>query len=201
MAVFTYPTVTISAVDYTVLVNLADADEYMAAQLGEAATAWAASVTAGTDDTRRAALNVATQMFDRMSWEGDRTDASNAHAHPRSDMTDREGEDVSSSTIAPDIVSGCIELAASLLVDASLKDRGEAAQGNVQSVGAGPASVTFFRPTTGTRMPRAVHELISPYLSSSGATSFGSAYGSDVCSDFEHDDDDDDVDYYGVDLA
>lgn len=197
MAVFTYDTVTIGGTDYEVYADLATADAYMAAQIGEAATAWAASVAASTDDTRRAALNVATQMLDRLAWDGEKTDAANTHAHPRSGMTDREGAEVASATLASDIVNACIELAAWLLVDADVKDRAQATAGNVQSVTAGPASVSFFTPQLGgPRMPRAVHELISPYLASSSATAFGSAYGSSVDSDFEAD-----CDYFDVELA
>ena len=44
-------------------------------------------------------------------------------------------------------------------------------------------------------MPRAVHELISPYLAASVGSALGCAFGSDVGSDFE------DCDYFDVELA
>lgn len=57
---------------------------------------------------------------------------------------------------------------------------------NIQEAHAGPAGVTFFRPTSGSRFPARVAELLAPYLGA--GVSEGAAFGSDAESAFDSDD-------------
>lgn len=57
---------------------------------------------------------------------------------------------------------------------------------NIQEAHAGPAGVTFFRPTEGSRFPPRVAELLAPYLG--GGIRAGTAPGSTDCHDSQFED-------------
>lgn len=90
------------------------------------------------------------------------------------------------------------ELAPLLLSDPDLKANPTSGS-NVASVGAGPAQVSFFRPTLGQtgRFPTIIKELLGAYLSGSVSSADGVAnsYGTDGESAF------DDEDIYGIDRS
>lgn len=83
--------------------------------------------------------------------------------HPRSGMSDCDGQAIDSLALAEDLKSGQIELAYELTQDTSLESASNTGS-NVKQVGAGSAQVAFFRPTSGSgessRFPNVVMELI-----------------------------------------
>lgn len=190
MTAYTYPTVDISAVAYDVLDEYATAHTYMTARLGAAATAWADA----NQDTREKGMIAALSMFDAMAWDGEKTDADNAHCFPRSGLTDIEGEEVDEDTIPTPVLQAYYELAAAIVLDPSLQDKASATGSNVQSVASGAESVSFFKPTTGTRFPVAIHEKLRPFLATASAVITGEVFGYDEDGNYpedNHEDDDD----------
>ena len=83
--------------------------------------------------------------------------------HPRSGMTDCDGQAVSELAYAADLKSGQIELAYELSQDATIELAANTGA-NIKQAKAGSAQVTFFRPTSGSgessRFPTVVMELI-----------------------------------------
>jgi hypothetical protein len=203
---FSYSTVEISSVEYSVIVTPAQITTRLGTRLGAGPTAWTA-LSSGDKD--KVAL-MATRVLDRVAWDGDKTDAANDHAWPRSGLLDRNGVAVSSSTIPEDVLMAGSELAAAIAQDAALYDRAEAnAGGRVQSLSAGPTSVSFFRASPGAsaRLPFSVRDLVSLWFAGASSPSAGvTAYGTERPSAWsdgddpdatELDDDDDRYDFGG----
>jgi hypothetical protein len=185
-------TVTISATEYSVLGDHTGAGsltEYAAGSLLHAAT-----FTAATADNRARAHVAATRAFQAQRWAGT---ATGALSWPREGVTDEDGEEVSSASVPERILHGVYELALAGLADSSIFGKTSTTK-NVQSVGAGSASVSFFGPTRGGRFPDVVMELVGwAYATSSGDVSSSGlagsvAYGYDAASAF------DDCDDYGL---
>ena len=108
--------------------------------------------------------------------------------HPRTGLTDCDGQAVDPLVIAQPIKNAQIELAFDLTQDSTLETQKDTAK-NIKKVGAGSAEVEFFRPTSGSRFPVEVHELIKCFLGSSTPSNIGSvSSGTDHCSQFDDDD-------------
>lgn len=170
------PTITVATNSY---ITLANANTYMTATLQ--AAAWSALA----DATKEAALITAARMIDRQSWQGERATSGQAMAWPRSGLTDREGNELSSSTVPQSVIDAQCELALLLSQDASIQSSTSSSQ-NIKRVQAGSASVEYFRAVAGGRFPTVVQELIGLWL---GANSTGlitsMSSGTDVESFFE----------------
>lgn len=160
-----------------------DADTYFADALHSAV--W----DAATEANQNKALVTATRMLDRQRWEGAKTGDPQALQFPRTGLTDRDGNAVSSVTVPADVESATAELALALLTDADVQTTANSGS-NVEEVDAKGVSVTFFRTdsTIAPRFPAIVDELIAAFLvggagfgtttstGSSAATSFGNNF-------------------------
>ena len=107
------PVVDIGGTDYEVYDEQADVTSYLAASIG--ASLWAAlPATTG----QRQCMVSAARMFDRTIWDGDKTSDVQPIAHPRTGLTDRDGDAVSSVVIHPDVLAAFAELCEELAGDA-----------------------------------------------------------------------------------
>jgi hypothetical protein len=139
------------------------------------------------DDSKMKALITAARIFEKQAWEGEPTNPPQALHFPATGVTDKYDNPVDPNTVPQPIKDGQIEFAFDLSQDASLETTGGTGS-NVQSLGAGSARISYFRPTggvDGTGSPRFspdVLELIGPYLSGSGELAQPFASGTDVTS-------------------
>lgn len=81
------------------------------------------------------------------------------------------------------IKDACCELANALISDQSILNSSQGT--NTQRLKAGPAEIWYFRPTTGTRFPLIVNELIGPYLTNSAGISSPFVSGTDAVSELD----------------
>lgn len=155
-------TITIGTNTYPSFVTVAEADDYLAADVERAAT-WEAR----EDDEKGRGLVSATRFLLRLEW---------ADTPPDPDGT------------PPQVVKdACCLLAADMLTNPTLYSNPSTAS-NVKSAGAGSAKVEFFRPQSGTPLPTLIWSMLGPLLgSASGGVSgsYGAAYGTDQCSRFD----------------
>lgn len=173
--------VTIGAVTYDVYASNQIADDYMAAQLSSAGTAWRAA--AETDQNR--ALVSATRLIDRQTWQGTRDDQYFPLAFPRSGLIDPDGVAVDAYTVPQRVIDACCELAASLLDGSTAQDQ-SSTENLTQSLSAGSVSISYFRSAeqTSNRFPQPVQELIGLWLTGSTISLVGSSTGTDEQSAF-----------------
>jgi hypothetical protein len=168
--------VVISGNTYQIYGTSAAAVIYHDASIGDAGDAFNAAVA----NDQNKALVAATRMLDRQRWKGLPVGVPQIDVvleWPRTGVTDRYGNAVSSLVVPDDLIVGAYELAAMLLDDSTLQDSATSGS-NVASVGAGPAQVSFFRPTIGVygRFATRIQELVGQYLAGA-ATLFGEAFG------------------------
>lgn len=156
--------------------------------------AYDAAVAVSANKPKRAHVE-ATRLLDAQLWQGDPAVDGQAQAWPRSDVTDAYGDEVDDSTVPQFIIDATYELALAMMANVSVV-AGTSVASNVQSVGAGAASVSFFSPKAGGRFPDRVMELVGFYLGTSdesSITAYGSfASGVDGASQFDTGSDDDD---------
>jgi|TARA_Y100000310_G_scaffold160698_2_gene160496 hypothetical protein len=159
-------TLTIDGTGFEVYGTRASRDAYF-----KAAVHGAAYVAASTTQRDQAHVS-ATRMIDRQTYLGDPTSSvQDPSAFPR-DTTD-------------DLIPDAVEEATYELTLALLQDNAAAgnpdSSNNVKKVGAGSATVEFFRPTRSKgRFPTIVQELLRPYLSGalSGTSVLAKTFGS-----------------------
>lgn len=107
---------------------------------------------------------------------------------PRTGLTDRDGNALSSTVIPADIISAQTELGFEISQDTAVEGGGGTGS-NIKRVQAGPTEVEFFVGTDGTPFPKVVQDLISPFLGSAqGATAGSRSWGTDGESQFDTDD-------------
>ena len=152
---------------------------------------WYATHAAASATDRARALVEASRLLDRQRWQGAKTDSGQALAWPRTGVT-LDDEAVDDATVPEAIETAAYELALAILAKPTVI-AGTSTGSNVQSVGAGPTSVTFFAPTPGARFPDRVQELIGGYLYGADASTDlapGGIYatGTDGCSQFDRGD-------------
>ena len=160
------------------------ADHWMAGSYQKAA-AWAA---AGNADVRGSILVDATRVLDGFRWAGSKTSASQPLAWPRTGVTRLDGTAVDSTVYPLEIVYACYELAYLILTNpAIVSDRSTTRAGNVASVGAGSAKVSFFRPQAGAAVPPSVWAYISQFMAGrlNSSIGVGAATGTDGVSSFD----------------
>lgn len=161
-------------------VTEAEATTYLTQAL-HAGTAWSGASSA----TREQALVTATRMLERQQWVGTQAPLSPGPwelAWPRSGVTDQYGNAVSDAAVPQFIEDAECELALALLQDASAQSNADASS-NIQSLQAGSASISYFRPVKAGRFPTIVQELIGFYLASRvsvAAPYFGPEYTSTI---------------------
>ena len=171
---------TISAVSYEVYGGSAAAADYLLASIGDGATAYRALAT---DDQSRM-LIAATRYIDSLFWLGTATGLAGVTAttlqFPRSGLTDQYGNVLDATNVPVQVVSAAFELAAIVAADPAALDATDTGS-NVQSLGAGPAQIAFFRPTSAqdgnaTRLPTVVDRLLGRWLATSAAASALAAF-------------------------
>jgi hypothetical protein len=151
-------TITISGTDYDSYLSVADADDFLGADLALYAT-WAAATT---DDKGRALVS-ATRWIDQQSWQGSKTSDAQPLDWPRTGVI-FEGESVDSGSVPQDILDGCAMLAALLIQDSSIAGSSSTSS-NIKRVLAGTAEVEFFTPTKGGSFPDKADRYFRGYLS------------------------------------
>lgn len=174
-------TVTIGAVSYDAYASNQIADDYMAAQISSAGTAWRAATE--TDQDR--ALVSATRLIDRQVWQGTRDDQYFPLAFPRSGLVDADGVAVDAYSVPQRVIDACCELAAALLDGSSAQDQAST-ESLTQSLAAGSVSISYFRSAeqTSGRFPQPVQELIGLWLAGNGISIVGTSTGTDEESAF-----------------
>lgn len=120
-----------------------------------------------TTERREQALVTATRMIDRQNWKGQKTDPAQPLAWPRTGVTRNDGSTVDPNTLPPELILATYELALALLDNVAVQSQGDTGS-NIKSLGAGSAQLSFFRPTTGTRFPTIIQELMGQFLSATG---------------------------------
>jgi len=182
-------TQTIGSNSYEVYGGLTAALAYLTAAADDGAVAFI-----GLDaDNQVRRLVGATRYIDSMSWVGAPTGLAGATPttlqFPRTGLTNGLMQPVDSTTVPLVVVEAAFEMAAILSGDSSAAANVDTGS-NVQSLGAGPANLSFFRPQSvadgnATRLPTVVDRLIGRWLASSGSTVVaGIATGVDGRSDF-----------------
>lgn len=166
--------ISIGGNDYEVYDSVANADIYFAASVN--APNWTAAITADKEK----ALVSATRVFEKMTWDGEKTSDAQALQHPRTGLTDRNGTEVSSVVIHQDVLNGFFETAESIL-GADTVETSSSTDSSTKKVKAGSVEVEFFSTSSrgGTRLPTQIHEYLSPYLASSRSFIAPTATGTD----------------------
>lgn len=170
-------------------VTAAEGDTYFSVRYG--ADAWTGASTADKD----ASLVSARDQLDRQTWQGEQTvdPPTQPLAWPRTGVVDRYEDEVDSATVPDDIKEGQMELALSFLQNAATQTATSTGS-NIKKVDADGALVEWFRPTSGTRFPSTVDELVGQYLDGGASAGILVPYvsGTDGESSFE------DLDEYGL---
>lgn len=167
---------------------LEDAKTYISARFGPSYTAWLAL----TDDDKNRTLVSATSYIDSLQWQGTATGTVNGNVTflqwPRSGI-----DGVDSTTVPTQIVNATFELAVLIAADPDLPQNADSGS-NVQSMGAGPAQMSFFRPTfaangSASVLPPLINRMIGQWLAGAGVALAGAKIsGINACSDFDRDD-------------
>ncbi|HET9893247.1 MAG TPA: DnaT-like ssDNA-binding protein [Mycobacterium sp.] len=185
MSIFTE---TVGSSSVEVYGGLAAAIDYLTWNVDDGAVAFL-----GLDsDSQKKRLANATRYLDQQSWAGARTGLVGATPttlqFPRSGLTDSTGAAVDSTTVPAVVVEAAFEMAAILSGDNSAAQNADQGS-NVQSLGAGPANLSFFRPQSvadgnATVLPTVIDRLIGRWLARNAGTVGGFATGVDGRSDF-----------------
>lgn len=141
--------------------SLVEADQYLVADVKRSAT-WGAR----SEDDKKRGLISATRLLLRLSWAGDVP---------------------SFDDIPEPVIQSAAILAEDILTEPDLSDDSSTAS-NIKRVGAGPASVEFFRPSLGAPAPTVIINILGDLLGSGdlGSDLFsGRSYGSDSPSRFD----------------
>lgn len=127
------------------------------------ATTW----TDGEDDNKIIALIWATRLLDEQyDWVGQKVSSDQALRWPRADVTDRDGWEVSSTTIPQFLKNATAELARQLMTSDRFGTRDSAAAG-IKSVQAGSVAVEFDSLDRIEVFPEAVESMVSFYTTGS----------------------------------
>ena len=171
-------TITIDGNVHDVYSNVAEAEIYLGARLG--ADAWNNATTVNKEK----ALVTSTRIMDRHIWKGERTAPAPGQPleWPRTGVTDKYGNDLSSVTVPTQVFTGSQELALALLRDATVQD------GNGRSVKslkvAGDMDVEFIGVGSQSVWPQAVRELLEQFMDKNIA---GESFGTDEVSIMDDD--------------
>lgn len=165
-----------------------ETDSFWNGRLGAERTAWEA---ASEDDQNRSLASAADWLDRALIFTGTKTVSTQARAWPRDNATDScAGTSITSGTTPDDIFYAQCWLAGVILADsAAAASSGQGS--NVKAVGAGSASVEFFRPTEGTssdtRLPKVADDYSKCYTDAgtsagiAGPTFTGTSQPSSFC--------------------
>lgn len=166
-----------------------NARNYIGARFGSSYRAWEAL----SEDDQERTLVSASDYFDRLTWQGTATHVLDgqpwSRQWPRSGLM-RDGQPVDPLTIPVEVMQATYELAVLIGNDESVITATDSGS-NVQSLGAGPASISFFRPTsavdgTATRLPQVINQLVGRWLATAAGRGGigGFVSGSSAASNF-----------------
>jgi hypothetical protein len=133
-------TVSIGTASTDIYGTFDDATDYITLALGERYAAWLAL----TADDKARSLVVARRYIDRFDWIDE------------ADTFEKRDE-------IEDFVTASYELAALAATDPDALLTTEQG-GNIQSMGAGSARISFFAPTVGQELPEIIEQLLGAYL-------------------------------------
>lgn len=151
-------TVTIGAVDYQVYSDLDYANEFLAADF--TAAAWRAEED---EDQLGRALVSAARLLDRQVWPGDKEESDQLTAWPRTGVSGVEDGEI------PQQLIDANALLAKFIHEGSSVETSSSTANNVRRQAAGSVSIEYFYPTSGTRLPLPVSELLAGLLGGSGS--------------------------------
>jgi hypothetical protein len=169
--------VTIGSETYFVYADVPDADAYLEASVGEAADAWR-----NADEVSKArALVSGTRAIDAQAWKGEKTDAGQEGAFPRTGLTYPDGSAVPSDEVPPEVVNASIELASMLNAGLPIYPA-EARQTVARRLKAGSVEIENFRQFGFLAIfPSAVMRLLGFWLAGAGGTGFGGSESFGTC--------------------
>ncbi len=187
----TLQTVTIATISVEVYGGLTAAKAYHAVSSAPASVRFTALTT---DEAKARRLLDATRYIDSLPWVGIPTDPavdSTTLKWPRTDVqinVNGTATDVDPDTVPADILQAVYDLAAMLVVNPALSGAADQAS-NIQSLGAGPAQIAFFAPTsikdgTATVLPPNIDRLVAKYLNGGqGSSARGGRWNGESCDD------------------
>jgi hypothetical protein len=179
---FTYPQITIGAQAYDAYVDLAAANLYLNGSVN--AAAW----TALSDDDKGRAIVSAVRVIDSMPWKGEKTEADNALAWPRTCL---DGDPP--GTLPAALVTATIQLAFAISQNPELAGGSVSAQGGTRRLKAGSVEIEYFNSgiTSQQAAGSSIGGILAPLADCLDGTAAGSilgagAYssGTDRCSPF-----------------
>lgn len=128
-------------------------------------------------DGQKRKIAQATRYLDSLSWQGVPTGLAGGTPttlqFPRTGLTDAQGAALDATDVPALFVEAVFEMTALIAADPSVTQNADTGS-NVSSMGAGPASLSFFRPSSvadgnATVLPTAVDRLVGRWLASSAA--------------------------------
>jgi hypothetical protein len=147
-----------------------NANSYMTVEEADAyheAHLYASDWTAATMATKETALIWATRLLDEQcEWRGTKTTNEQALRWPRGGVSDMDGVAIDNDVIPTALKRATAELARHLLKSDRLQARDDA-RGGLQSVAAGPVSVTFDKVDRISLLPESVLSLLRPITTGS----------------------------------
>jgi hypothetical protein len=169
-------TVTINTVVYDVYADVATADSYYNASTDFAT--WDAL----TDEEKARGLVSSTRLIDRQKWLGEKTDAEQALAFPRTGLTDCDGTEIDEDTIPDAVIDASILLALDLATGSTVTTSATT-EDLTKRLKAGSVEIEKFRAdqTTVTRFPLPIMELLGCFMSGNVTVAGSLDYGTDGC--------------------
>lgn len=178
----TITVLTISGNSYNVYASLAEADARLLVDPVRSET-WEAL----KNDERRKRLVAAKYRLDLLDYIGTKTGGnSQVDKWPRTGVTYKDGEAVSTIEVPLEIQDANILIAGDIAIDSDAADAGTSGS-NIKRVKAGSAEVEFFTPTLRNAVAlqnEGAFKLIKCFLASSAAALSGLASGTDGQSEF-----------------
>ena len=154
-------TITIGAVAYNSYLDVAAADDYLAADMKRADT-WDGL----TDTVKGRALITASRYLDRQKWQGTASVDGQAMAWPRSGALDLYGATVADDTVPQAIQDATAVLAYEISQDPELQDAISSGR-EIKSMMAGSVQITWFKATFDpkTKLPYSIADICGFLLS------------------------------------
>lgn len=165
----------IGGTEYIAYVDLAFADQYLAADPN--AANWRAEED---DDVKGRAIIAATRVLNRLRWKGSLAEAGQDLAWPRKGASDRNGA-IDSDIIPAAVLDACCELAR-LVIDGTDINAYRTSAQQKKRIKAGSVEVENFRGAEGvpTPLPWEAWSLISDLVGGTGLMQGSSSTGTDL---------------------
>ena len=174
-----------SGLEYTVYAGLETSAVYAEGAFGAAADAYRAA----DDLTKQRASIQATRRFEAANWCGSKTSTSQDLAHPRTGLTDIEGNALSSTSIAQVVIDANIELQMDIVLGTTQGNK-DVVDANIRRLKADVAEIEYFRSGEADgqgEFPEAVRRLIGHLLCGKSGDAQTIASGTDGESNFSSD--------------